>query len=230
MRKLVEKELAINLRRKGLSYNEILTQVPVAKSTLSLWISSVGLSKKQKQRLTEKKLNAMRRGWTKAHEIRLARISNTMRSARKEARDLSQDPLWLLGTALYWAEGSKIKSWRRGERVIFSNMDSSMILIFIRWLKECLGVSEDEIGYEVYIHENSKHRLSEVINYWSLLIKSPNTKFKIYFKKHRLHTQRHNIDNQYFGLLRVFVRKSGSLNHKITGWIEGLSELYCRVV
>jgi len=45
---------AIELRKKGLSYSEILKCVPVAKSTLSLWLRSVGLSKKQRQRLTDK--------------------------------------------------------------------------------------------------------------------------------------------------------------------------------
>lgn len=53
------KEKAINLRKRGFSYSEILEQIPVAKSTLSSWLHSIGLSKKQKQRLTEKKLASM---------------------------------------------------------------------------------------------------------------------------------------------------------------------------
>ena len=57
-----EKIEAIRLRKKGLSLREIIQRVPVAKSTLSLWLRSVGLSKKQKQRLTEKRLAAIRRG------------------------------------------------------------------------------------------------------------------------------------------------------------------------
>ena len=56
------KKKSIFLRKKGWSYSEILRRVPVAKSTLSLWLRSVGLSKKQRQRFTEKKLLAAIRG------------------------------------------------------------------------------------------------------------------------------------------------------------------------
>ncbi len=62
MSKNSQKEKAIALRRKGLSYSEILKEIPVAKSTLSLWLRSVGLAKKQKQRLTEKKRLGQLRG------------------------------------------------------------------------------------------------------------------------------------------------------------------------
>ena len=56
MSKPEEKWKAVELRRKGLSYREILQHVPVAKSTLSLWLRTVGLSRPQTQRLTEKRL------------------------------------------------------------------------------------------------------------------------------------------------------------------------------
>lgn len=54
--KTLEKLKAIKLRREGLSYREILRYVPVAKSTLSLWLRDVGLAKRQTQRLTKKDL------------------------------------------------------------------------------------------------------------------------------------------------------------------------------
>jgi hypothetical protein len=46
------KERAIMLRKKGLSYREILVEIPVAKSTLTEWFKTVGLTVAQKQRLT----------------------------------------------------------------------------------------------------------------------------------------------------------------------------------
>ena len=56
------KVIALNLRKQGFSYSEILERIPVAKSTLSLWLREVGLSKRQKQHLTQKKLDAAWRG------------------------------------------------------------------------------------------------------------------------------------------------------------------------
>lgn len=38
--KIEEKQRAIELRRDGLSYNEILKLIPVAKSTLSVWLKN----------------------------------------------------------------------------------------------------------------------------------------------------------------------------------------------
>jgi transposase len=52
------KRIAIQLRREGYSYSEILKKVPVAKSTLSLWLRSVNLTNSQKQKLTLKKLKS----------------------------------------------------------------------------------------------------------------------------------------------------------------------------
>ena len=49
-----EKEKAIKLRKQGKTYSEILSVVPVAKSTLAIWLQSVSLGKKQKQRITKK--------------------------------------------------------------------------------------------------------------------------------------------------------------------------------
>ena len=66
--KIEEKNKAIELRKQGLSYREILEQIPVAKSSLSLWLKSVKLAESQKQRLTEKKLASARKGALKRKE------------------------------------------------------------------------------------------------------------------------------------------------------------------
>jgi hypothetical protein len=46
-----EREQAIAFRQQGLSYSEIRQRVPVAKSSLSVWLRQVGLSEWQRQRL-----------------------------------------------------------------------------------------------------------------------------------------------------------------------------------
>jgi len=69
-------EKAIVLRRQCLSYREILNQIPVAKSTLSLWLQSVHLSVPQKQALTQKKLDAARRGAETKRRQRLLSTEN----------------------------------------------------------------------------------------------------------------------------------------------------------
>jgi len=69
--KLIERNQAIASGRKGFFYHEILQKAPVAKSTLSLWLRSIGLSVQQKQRLTARKYAAALRGSQKRREQRI---------------------------------------------------------------------------------------------------------------------------------------------------------------
>ena len=124
------KERALELRKQGRSYREILVEIPVAKSTLSLWLHSVGLSREQKQRLTEKKLVAIHKGSQARKRNRIWEQEQIMDVARLEVGTLSWRELWLIGATLYWAEGAKEKEYRVGNRVQFTNMDPQMIKLF----------------------------------------------------------------------------------------------------
>jgi len=81
------KDKAIDLRKQGLSYSEILKKIPVAKSTLSDWLHSVGLSKNQKQRITEKKLAAIKRG---GEAKRRKRIEKTKKIKIKAISEMAE--------------------------------------------------------------------------------------------------------------------------------------------
>ena len=96
-----QKDKAILLKKEGLSYSEILKEIPVAKSTLSLWLYTVGLSKKQTQRLTEKKLAAMQRGAKRKREIRIEKSLRIKEEAKREVQKLIKDPSWLTGVVEY---------------------------------------------------------------------------------------------------------------------------------
>jgi hypothetical protein len=113
-----------------------MTEIPVAKSTISEWLHSVGLSKQQKQRLTEKKLASMKRGAEAKREKRLSLTKEIKRKARGEIGKITERELWLIGVMLYWAEGSKEKDYYPGSRVALINSDPDMIIIFLFWLKK----------------------------------------------------------------------------------------------
>ena len=71
MLKHEETKKAVKLRKQGFSYHDILKKVPVAKSTLSLWLRDVGLAKEQKQRLSNKRLQSALKGAMKRKRERL---------------------------------------------------------------------------------------------------------------------------------------------------------------
>lgn len=220
--KFESRELALELRKKGLSYSEILKKVPVAKSTLSLWLGSVGLSTRQKQRLTEKKLASMKRGWLRAQENRLREVEEVKKAARIEAFHNKNNPLWLAGTILYWAEGSKNKPWRKAEKVVFTNMDPSAITLFCKWILAYGNVSSNELVYEIYIHPTSN--LDQARKYWSGILNVSPSLFRIYFKKENTSPRRKNIGNGYFGVMRVVIKSSTNLLRRIEEWIKSVVE------
>jgi hypothetical protein len=224
------KKKAIQLRKNGESYSEILVDIPVAKSTLSLWLRSVDLSKKQKQTLTFKKIQAAWRGGETKKRDRIERSGKIIEQAKNEIREISDRDFWLAGIMLYWAEGSKQKETNVSVAIKFSNSDPMMLRFFIMWLKKFLDVSDKEIILEMFIHENFKSKKDFFVNYWSKTLSYPVSKFdRVYYKKHKVKTNRKNVGENYHGQLVVIVRKSTNLNRKITGWIEGFRQ-QCGIV
>lgn len=221
--KQILRNKAIILRKQGLSYSEILKRIPVAKSTLSDWLHSVGLSKHQMQRITNKKLAAIRRGGETKKRQRIERIKKIKSKAISEIGLIDKNNLWLMGIMLYWAEGAKEKEYAPGQGVVFSNSDPMMIKIFLKWLKECLRVPEKRISLEIYIHETHKNKVIGTQEYWSSATGFSLSKFgKIYYKKDKPSGSRKNRGEDYHGLLRIRVRESADINRRIAGWIEGI--------
>ncbi len=217
------KNKAIVLRLRGLSYSEILNKVPIAKSTLSLWLRTVNLSKRQRQKITAKRIAAAKRGGEIRRQKRIALTRQINQSAAKEVGKINDRELWLLGTALYWAEGSKEKERRPGTGVQFTNSDPRMVNLFLKWLKKICGLNDRDIYFDIFIHENHRDRLDSVIKYWSKATKFPKKYFPhIYFKKNRVNTKRTNVGDNYYGTVKIRVRKSTNLNRKIAGWIDGV--------
>ena len=221
--KIKERKTAIELRRKGFTYSEILKRVPVAKSTLSLWLQEVHLAKKQYQRLTDKKRAAQLRGGAVRHAQRLFTIDTILKKSRIEVRTLNKRELWLIGLSLYWAEGSKEKMYTGASGIDFSNTDPKMIRLFVKWLINCCNISMQRIYAHIYIHEYQRRNAGEAVKYWSNTSGLAISQITgVYFKRHNPKSNRHNYNKKYYGTLRVRVKSSSELLRKIQGWVEGV--------
>lgn len=220
--KTKQKIKAIALRRRGRTYSEILKQVPVAKSTLSLWLREVGLAKAQKQRITKKRKEAQMKGAMARRQQRIVLTDRIYKEAEKEIGLITKRELWLMGIMLYWAEGGKEKAWRPGSGMDFSNSDHRMISLFLRWLSAC-GVEQQDIRFGIYIHENHKSRIKQVKKFWIDKTGFSEKYFTyVYFKKHNPKTKRRNIGNDYYGNLRVKMKASSTFVRKTEGWVRGV--------
>lgn len=219
------RQRAIDLRKSGLTYAEILKQIPVAKSTLSTWLRSVELSSLQIQAITDKKLASALRGGQARRLKKLAAIKDTNEAAVFEVGSVTNRELWLIGATLYWAEGSKEKEEKPGSGMRFSNSDPRMIRVFLDWLLLAAGVERSRIKFDIYIHETRKNDISKVVAAWSLCTGFSEEKFnRIYFKKNKIATKRKNVGDLYLGVLRVKVMASSGLHRKVNGWIAAIAK------
>lgn len=230
--KYVLRQKAVNLRKQGNTYSQILREIPVSRSTLSLWLRHVGLTSKQEQTLSAKKLEAIKRGGAARRNQKLNKIKEIRCAALNEINDLIIDDraLFLIGIMLYWAEGAKEKEYRSSQGIIFSNSDPLMIKVFLKWLINYIKVRKTDIFFNLYIHEAAMHRAEDILLYWQNITGFSRAKFgKIYLKKNRLSSLRKNTQNGYYGQIRIKVSKSSNLNRKIAAWIEGIC-IKCGVV
>lgn len=221
MVKVAEKQKAIEWRKKGATYSEILKEVSVSKSTLSLWLKEVGLSVPQKQRITEKRLATQRKGALAKKQIRLDLIKQIESEADAEIGHLDDKVFWMVGVALYWAEGNKQKPHDVSCGVKFSNSDPLMVRYFYKWLTDICRLSIQDLTFEIYVHKGCD--VPEIKKFWSDELDLDISCFeKIRFKPNKFRSYRKNTGEEYHGLVRINVKSSANLNRRIMGWVKGL--------
>jgi hypothetical protein len=225
IRKKREKENAIALRKQGKTYTDILRAVPVAKSTLGIWLKDAKLSVPENQKFTEAKRLASLRGGQAKKKQRIEKQNDIIFNAKSEIINISQHELFLLGVMLYWAEGAKEKEYRPGSIFEFSNMDPKMIQVFLVWLKKVCKIDKNMIIFNIFLHKTHKHRVEEVRRYWSKVTGfSINSFSAVYWKKNKLKTNRKNTGEKYHGVLKIKVKRSSELVRRVAGWSEGIFE------
>ena len=196
--------------------------IPVAKSTLAIWLKEAKLSKAENQVFTEARRLASLRGGQAKKKQRIEKQNKIFSQAKLDIKNLSKRELFLIGVVLYWAEGSKEKEFSPGSPLRFANSDPYMIKLFLNWLED-MGIEKGRICFDIYLHDNNKYRVQKVIKYWADSTGFPEKLFRVYFKKNILKTNRRNIDEgTYFGLARIYVKESSELVRKITGWVQGI--------
>lgn len=219
------KDLAIALRNKGLSYSEILTKIPVAKSTLSLWLRHVALATKQQQRLSKKKINGALRGAKTRKVQKENKIRELKRLGKQQLGLLTKREKWLIGVALFWAEGSKEKEYAPGSNLVFNNSDPKMIRYYIYWLTACCEVLKESIVLTLYIHKHKEKEIKNIQDYWTDYLDFPRDYIRgVYYKKSTPKTNRKNINNLYYGTMRVTVSRSSNLSRTVAGLFEGIAD------
>lgn len=169
--KIKERNKARKLRlEKGWAVKRIAKNLGVSTSSVSLWVRDITLTKEQMEQLDDNKARgAVRAGKAKYethHKIRL----QYQEKGKNRVKKIPDDALHMAGCMLYWAEGSKDRNTVR-----FSNSDSDMCKLFLRFLEECYGVKKTEITLHCLFHSGNSVTVEEVESYWIKELKLPRT-------------------------------------------------------
>lgn len=217
VKKLELKLKARLLRKKGASIKEIQKKLKVSKSSVSLWVRDIELTKKQLEKLYLNRKTGALKGCIVAakNKIRIRKelTKKLIKEGKKEVGRISYRDKFIAGIAMYFAEGNK------GDKsVIFSNSDSRAIRFMMDWLRKICKVPEEKFRCTLYIHDNLDEKKAKF--FWSSLIKIHISQFtKSYIVKNNIHRLRKT--KNIYGVLRITV-SDVNLHRKIMGWISGV--------
>lgn len=222
--KKFRKNLATDLRTKGLSYSEITERISVPKSTLSHWFKNLALTENQLQKLKERQIRAGKINLQKKLLKTSRAIEEIKNFSAKDIQKISKRELWLIGIMLYWRESKSEANLQRGIRLASS--DPSLIKLFLKWLQGVGNIEDKEIGFDIFIDDNKKGLIDECVSYWSKITHFPKNDFShIYFHKNRINKNKRKVlEKSQFGLLRIRVKASSMLARQMAGWTTGIKE------
>ncbi len=175
------KKTAIFLREKGYSLQEISHRLKIAKSTASIWLRNIKLSKSAQKILNQKKALARQKAAKSIRKKHLLRKIQIESQAQKTISnlDLTSSPFCkIVCSLLFWGEGGKNDHY-----VSFINSDPEMIAIFLKTFRKSFPLQESKFRALIHIHEY--HNEKKLKQYWSNLTKIPLNQFtKSYRKPH----------------------------------------------
>lgn len=213
IRKNAQFEQAVQLRKRGFTYEEIARVVDVSKSTVSNWLSG------EKWSIDVRERNAKRAARDNSKRISLLNkargnqfkklYAEAARSATTEFKHYKSDPLFIAGLMLYVGEGDN--THKRLIRI--ANTREHIHRIFIRFATEYLGVPREMIRFWVLLYPDLKP--TTCIRHWSKELKLPLSQFHKYQVTQGKSAKR----TLHFGVGNTIIG-STVLKVKLTKWIE----------
>jgi hypothetical protein len=220
-----DKDLAISLRKKGLSYNEISKKLNIPKSTLSCWLADMELSKKAKDRIANRVFAGSAKGLIERNRNQTAlakeRAENIRNIAKKEVAKLIKNKLFLVGIALYWAEGYKKGAYgSKWKAVDFANSDPELVKIMMKFFREVCQVGDEKIKVQLIAHKNID--IDEAVAYWAKLTGLPKNQFiKTCCSVSTSSKGKRNKNTLTHGTVHIRINDV-KLFFRVIGWIDGL--------
>lgn len=214
------KKKVIYLLNNGYSYSQIRKKLGVSKSTINHWFKQ--LSEKEKRKIRIFRIKNWKNSYKNYAKIKKEKTIEKERRIQNKAAQkvdsISRKELLLIGIALYWAEGYKGNRWG----LQFSNSDSQMISLMMRFFREICRVKEEKFYMQMILHRNINEK--KALNYWSKITRIPEDQFKkacfSLSKSSKGLRKKHQLP---YGTLQIRIHDK-RLTHQVYGYIKGLKQ------
>jgi len=222
--KLNLKEKSRSLRRQGFSLNEIVKELNVSKSTLSLWCRDIALNELQiislEKRAQIKSYAGALKGAHTNHLKSQSIINKEKEKAQEFINKISNREICLIGTALYWAEGNKT-----GKTFGIVNSDPVVILVCMKWLSIEFDMIIDNYLPRMFINEYHKNREFKIKKYWSNITKIPISQFRntVFIKSK--HKKIFPNPSSYIGVIHLRVKKSSQILYRTLSQVQLIKDV-----
>lgn len=166
--KAKEKAEAIKLRKSGLSVRQIAGVLDVSQGSVHLWTNNIELSEEDKKRLAC-------RGNKNAVPIIKEKAMRKRELYQESGKLMAKcmDPLHIMGTMLYWGEGTKSRNV-----IEFTNSDPNMMKLFVDFLQSCLKIGSKDIFVTVNCHAETEEAVASAEEFWLKVTKVPRKNLK----------------------------------------------------
>lgn len=172
-----DKQKAISLRQMGLSYSQIKEKLGIGKGTLSGWLYDMPLSEEKIRELRDFSPQRIERYRNTMKGKRDAKNKIAYQNIAQKIGNISDREFLIAGLFLYWAEGSKTKTFSMG----LTNTNPTMLVLFIRWL-QFFDVPKSKL--KVHLHLYSDMNIKKQMDFWSKTLNLDIKQFrKPYIKK-----------------------------------------------
>ncbi len=156
---------AVEMRKSGKSYNDIVSALRIPKSTLSGWFSTIDWSRELRQRLQKDRQSGHVIRLQELNKLRGAHLARAYEEARTEAKTefdtLKYNPLFIAGIMLYWGEGDKLTKYA----VTLTNSDPALIRLYVFFLENICRIPKEKIKAHILIYPDLNEETCRL--YWA---------------------------------------------------------------
>jgi hypothetical protein len=148
-------------RNEGRSIREITKLVGVSKSSVSLWVRDIELTREQHEALRRRNVaydrqNLGNKIWSAQCRDRRVTWQEGGRAAARRG-----DPFHAAGCMLYWAEGTKTRNAAQ-----MTNSDPEVLRFFVRFLRQYFQVPDDQFAVTCNLFADHLARQDQAERFW----------------------------------------------------------------